>query len=94
MVKQMSEDEIYEEAKRRVKAKKGFYGNFTAWAIVNSILVIIWALSGQGHPWFLWPLGIWGIFVLFNYLSVFVFEGKSDRSAVEKEAEKIRKERS
>ena len=93
MVKQMSEDEVYAEAKRRVKAKKGFYGNFTGWAVVNSILVIIWALSDPGgYPWFLWPLGIWGVFVLFNFLSVFVFERKTDVGAIEKEVKKIKGE--
>ncbi len=30
MANQMSEEAIYEEAKRRVKAKKDFYGNFAA----------------------------------------------------------------
>jgi len=89
----MSEEQIYEEARLRVKAKKDFYGHFTAWAIVNVILIVVWALTDLGgYPWFLWPLCIWGIFVFVNYLRVFVFKQKSDRSAIEKEAEKIRKE--
>jgi len=94
MANQLSEDAIYEEAKRRVKEKRGFWGNFGAWASINIILIIIWALTGMEYPWFLWPLGIWGVFVLFHYLRVFVFERKGDRAAIEKEAEKIRKERS
>ena len=92
MANQMSEEQIYEEAKRRVKEKKDFYGHFTAWVIVNFILIIVWALSSQGYPWFLWPLCIWGIFVLAQYLRVFVFKQKTDRTAIEKEAERIRKE--
>jgi len=90
----VTDEQIYEEAKRRVKAKKGFYGHFVAWAVVNSILVIIWWLTGSGGypPWFVWPLGIWGVFVLFNFLSVFVFERKSEMGAIEKEAGKIRRE--
>jgi hypothetical protein len=88
----MSEEQIYEEARRRVKERKDFYGHLTAWAIVNIILIVIWALTSRGYPWFLWPLCIWGVFVLFQYLRVFVFERKSDRAAIEKEAEKIRKE--
>ncbi|MDH5695490.1 MAG: 2TM domain-containing protein [Dehalococcoidia bacterium] len=88
-----SEEKIYEEAKLRVKAKKDFYGHFGAWAVVNAILVIIWALTDLGgYPWFLWPLGIWGIFVLVHFSRVFVFERKSDIKAIEKEAEKIRRE--
>ena len=60
MAKELSEEQIYEEARRRVKEKKGFWGNFSSWAAVNVILIIIWALTDLGgYPWFLWPLGIW-----------------------------------
>ena len=93
MVNQMSEEEIYEIANARVKARKAFYGNFGAWAAVNIILIIIWALTTPGgYMWFLWPLCIWGAFVLINYVQVFVFKPKSDKAALEKEAEKIRRE--
>jgi len=91
MTSHMSEEQIYEEARLRVKAKKDFWGHFGTWAVVNIVLIVIWALSGRGYPWFLWPLCIWGAFVLLHYLRVFVFERKSDRSAVEKEAERIKK---
>jgi len=37
-------------------------------------------------------LGGWGIAVLIHFLIVFVFEGKPDRRAIEKEAERIRRE--
>jgi fatty acid desaturase len=93
MAKELSEEQIYEEARRRVKEKKGFWGNFSSWAAVNVILIIIWALTDLGgYPWFLWPLGIWGVFVLFHYLRVFVFERKSDREAIAKEMERIKRE--
>jgi hypothetical protein len=88
----MSDEEIYEEAKKRVKSKKDFYRNLGSWAVVNVVLVVIWALSGGGHPWFLWPLGIWGVFVLSHFLRVFVWERRSDRNAIEREAEKMRRE--
>jgi len=89
----MTEEEIYEEAKKRVKAKRDFYGHFGAWATVNIILVIVWTLTDLGgYPWFLWPLGIWGVFVLIHFLRVFVFERKSDVGAIEKEVERIKRE--
>ena len=94
MAKQLSEEQIYEEAKLRVKKKRDFWSNFGAWAGVNLLLIIIWALSGMGYPWFVWPLCIWGIFVLIHGLRVFVFEKKSELSAIEKEAERIRREQS
>lgn len=92
MARQLSEDEIYKEASRRIKARRGFYRDFATYSVVNAVLVVIWALSGQGYMWFLWPLGIWGVFVLGHYLRVFVFERKSDRGAIEKEVEKMKRE--
>ena len=91
---QLSEEQIYEEAGRRVKAKKGFFGDLATYIVVNAVLVVIWALSGQGYMWFLWPLGIWGIFVLGHFLRVFIFESKSDRGAIAKEMERIKREQS
>ena len=93
MATQMSEEQIYEEAKKRVEEKKGFYVHFTVYIVVNIMLVLIWAFAAdRGFPWFIFPLGGWGIGLLFHFLGVFVFERKSDRAAIEKEAEKIRRE--
>ena len=89
----ISDEQIYEEARRRVKAKKDFYGHLTVWAIVNGILIIIWFIYSFGDtPWFLWPMCIWGAFILYKYLRVFVIKDKLDRNAIEKEVEKIKKD--
>ena len=93
MAKQMSDDEVYAEAKKRVAAKKGFYKSLCFYLVVNIICVFVWVFaSGGGYPWFLWVLCPWGVFVFVHYLRVFVFEKKSDISAIEKEAEKIKRE--
>ena len=95
MAKQLSEEEIYEQAKKRVEEKKGFFLHIAVYIGVNIMLVFIWAFaSGGGYPWFLWPLVCWGVFVLLDYLRVFVFERKGDRAAIEKEAERIKREQS
>lgn len=91
MAKSLSDEQIYEEASRRVKAKKSFYGSLATYVVVNAVLIVIWLLSGQGYPWFLWPLGIWGVFVLGHFLRVFVFEKGSDQQAIEKEVEKMKR---
>jgi hypothetical protein len=94
----MSDEEVYEEAKKRVKAKKAFYGHLGAYLAVNTILIIIWALSdsdlGTANMWFLWPLGIWGAFVLINFLQVFVFKTSvaREKADIDKEVENIKKE--
>lgn len=113
MEQDISEKEVYEEAKKRVKAKKAFYRHLGAYLTVNAILIIIWALSGDatneytytgpyassdwtGGMWFLWPLTIWGAFVLLNFLQVFVFKTSAykEKADIDKEVEKIKKEES
>ena len=89
----ISEEQIYEEARHRVKARKNFYGHLAVWGIVSIILIIIWFIYSFGDtPWFLWPMGIWGAFILYKYIRVFIIKEKLDRSAIEKEAAKIKKE--
>ena len=93
MPAQMSEEEVYEVAKKRVKAKRDFYTHLGVYVVVNIMLVIIWAFpAGRGYPWFWWVIGGWGIGVLFNFLDVFVWQRRGDKGAIEKEAEKIRRE--
>ncbi len=90
----MSEEEIYRQAKKIVEEKKGFYTHLAVYIGVNILLVIIWAFpAGGGYPWFLWPLGGWGIGLLFHFLGVFVFSRPSDweRREIEKEVERLRK---
>ena len=88
-----SEEELYRIARRRVEDKKGFYTHFAVYIGVNILLVIIWATTGAGFPWFVFPLGGWGIGVLFHFLGVFVFSRTSDweRREIEKEVERLRK---
>lgn len=87
-----TEEEIYEEAKRRVEAKRKFFKNLAAYGIINVLLVIIWAFpAGGGYQWFWFPLGGWGFFILLEYIQVFVLSGSGDKAAIEKEMRKMRK---
>ena len=93
MATSMSEKELYEEARKRVEEKKGFYIHFAVYILVNIMLVIIWAVTGAGFPWFVFPLGGWGIGVLFHFLGVFVFSRQSawEKREIEKEVERLKK---
>ena len=94
MATKLSEEEIYHQARKRVEEKKGFFIHFIVYICVNILLVIIWAFpSGGGYPWFVFPLGGWGIGLLFHFLGVFVFSRQTDweRREIEKEAERLRK---
>ena len=89
----MSEEEIYRKAREKVEEKKGFYTHFIVYILVNILLVIIWAATGAGFPWFIFPLGGWGIGVLFHFLGVFVFSRQTswERREIEKEVERLKR---
>ncbi|MFC1909322.1 2TM domain-containing protein [Chloroflexota bacterium] len=90
----LSDEQVYEEARKRVKAKRDFWGNLIFYAVVNIICFLVWVLGDRAYPWFLWVLGPWGVLVILHYLRVFVLAGKSERSAIEKEVERIKREKS
>jgi hypothetical protein len=92
MATQMSEQQIYEKARKRVEEKKGLLIHAVVYVVVNAILITIWAVTSRGYQWFWWPLGGWGIGLIFNFLGVFVFNREMgwETRAVEKEAQKLR----
>lgn len=89
----MSEEEIYSLARKRVEEKKGFYTHLAVYVVVNIILVIIWWFTDAGFPWFVFPLGGWGIGLLFHFLGVFVFSRQTgwEKREIEKEVERLKK---
>jgi hypothetical protein len=88
----MNEEEIYNLARQRVKARREFFSNLAAYFIINAFLVGIWYFTGnQGYFWPGWVMGGWGIGLALHAVRVFAIRPESDKSAVEKEAEKIRK---
>jgi uncharacterized membrane protein len=94
MPNELPEEEVYRLARQRVEEKKGFYIHLTVYILVNILLILIWFFTGAGFPWFVFPLGGWGIGILFHFLGVFVFSrsgGAWEKREIEKEAEKIRK---
>lgn len=93
MEDRMTEEEIYEEAKRRVKAKKEFYSHLFSYIVVNVFLFCMWYfVTGRGYPWFAWILGFWGFGLLSHFMGVFVWDKSGSKSAIEKEAARIRRQ--
>ncbi len=89
----MTEEEIYNEARRRVKSKSKFFGDLAAYVVINAGLFLIWYfVAGRGYPWFFWVMGVWGVFLLLDFLRTFVWNRSMGKEAIEKEADRIRKE--
>jgi hypothetical protein len=92
---EISDKQLYRQAKMRVEAKKGFLIHFAAYLSVNIPLVIIWAVTGAGFPWFLFPLGGWGIGLFIHFLSVFVLPAgrisEWEKREIEKEVQRLKR---
>ena len=67
----MEDQEAYQRAKRRMKAKFGFYRHLGIYLGVNVLLVLINLGTSAEYIWFKWPLMGWGIGVFFHGMSVF-----------------------
>jgi hypothetical protein len=46
-----------------------------SWLSTSLVLIVIWALSGAGYPWFLWVVGPWGALTLADWISGGVHRG-------------------
>ena len=100
MTQQMSEEEMRSRAEKRVEERMGFKTHLTVYIIVNSMLFLIWlftslfAAEGWIFPWFLFPLGCWGVALAFHAWNVYGPKSDEDRreAMVQKEMERIKKE--
>jgi 2TM domain len=49
-----------EVARRRVQARRDFVSHLVAYVVINSFLVLAWAVTGGGYFWPVWVLAPWG----------------------------------
>jgi uncharacterized membrane protein len=94
MSKKISDDEIREIATKRVRARRGFYWHLAVYVVINLMLIAIWYFTTGGHGYF-WPMWVllgWGIGLIFNAIAVFARDDVwSEKAAIDKEVEKIKK---
>lgn len=56
---------------KRLKAQRDFRSHLVVYAVVNTMLIVIWAASGGGYFWPIWPLAGWGIGLILNAWEVY-----------------------
>jgi hypothetical protein len=69
------EKEIEGRIRDRVRKIRDFYTHLVVYVVINLILVGIWYFTSKGFPWFIFPLGGWGIGLFFHWYSVYVEDG-------------------
>jgi hypothetical protein len=51
-------------------ARTGFRIHATVFVAVQVMLVVVWAATGMGYPWFVYPLFGWGVGLAAHYAAV------------------------
>jgi hypothetical protein len=64
-------DEERRLARKRVQAKREVAAHAVAYVVINSFLVLVWALSGFGYFWPAWVMAGWGIGLVLNLWDVY-----------------------
>jgi len=72
------QDERRNAAIERVKAKRAFQFHLALYVVVNLLLIVVWALTGAGYFWPVWPILGWGIAIAFHYWAVYLQEPISE----------------
>jgi hypothetical protein len=65
------DEDLMQQAQRRVKLKMGFYTHATVYLLVNLGLAAI-NLLGGGSRWHLWPLAGWGLALAIHGILTFI----------------------
>jgi len=67
-----------EREARRILRRRAFWVHASVYLATNIALVAIWALSGGGHPWFLYPIFGWGIGLAAHGATAFLMASPQD----------------
>lgn len=77
MTDSTTHDAAVERATKRVKELRDFYIHLAIYLVVNTGLVIIDLVQGDGLQWAQWVILGWGIGLVAHAVSVFIFESRS-----------------
>ena len=66
-----TEEELREQAITQLKKKRDFRTHIFIYVLVNTMLVVIWAVAGAGFFWPIFPILGWGIGVAANAWDVY-----------------------
>lgn len=67
-----------EREARRILRRRAWWIHLAVYLATNVALVVIWALTGAGHPWFLYPIVGWGIGLAAHGASAFLLASPQD----------------
>jgi hypothetical protein len=84
-----SDDQLREQARKRLKKKRDFRTHVLMYVLVNALLVVIWAVSDSGFFWPIFPIAGWGIGLAADAWATFG-EKPISEAEIDEEVEKLR----
>lgn len=75
--------ELRDRAVEQLKKKRAFYGHLLVYVLINSMIVVVWAMTTHGFFWPVFPMLGWGIGVVMNAWDVWRGDFTSDQIARE-----------
>lgn len=84
------DEELRSRAIRRLKKKRDFRAHLLVYALVNTFILAIWAVTGSGFFWPIFPMVGWGIGVVMNAWDVYHSEGP-DEEQIRREMELMKR---
>ena len=65
------EQVLHDRAVKQLKKQRDFRGHLLVYVLVNTFLVVIWAITSHGFFWPIFPIVGWGIGVVMNAWDVY-----------------------
>ena len=81
---------LRDRALERIEKKREFHAHLLAYVLVNAMFVGIWAVTGAGFFWPIFPLLGWGIGIGFHAWDTYRLGEPSER-LIQREIEHLRK---
>ena len=66
-----TDEELRDQAVKQLRKKREFSANLFAYVLVNAFLVGIWAVTGAGFFWPVFPILGWGLGLFFHAWDVY-----------------------
>jgi hypothetical protein len=84
-----TDEELREQAISQLKKKRDFRSHVFIYLLVNTMLVVIWAVTGADFFWPIFPILGWGIGVAANAWDVYARKPLSE-DEIQHEAQRLR----
>jgi hypothetical protein len=77
--------ELRDRAVEQLRKKRAFYAHLLVYVLVNTTIVVIWAMTSAGFFWPIFPMLAWGIGLVMNAWDVWHGEFTEEQIAHEME---------